>query len=291
MSHHTLQKVLVRMLFDEGLVAAVRTDADRALAGFDLTAGERAQLLAVDGRAWRYDPLRRRRTLRTLVEEYKVSTTIVLAETRRLAALEGFFASAFFHRAVQERGSLGSAFADFLLAGHKRSAWTAPQLPDVIRLEAAVVGCRRTLQREGAHEAYTLPATISDRTRVKLAPGCAVGSFQANVIETIQHVERYLFELSLMPAMALCEDAPRLEGLPAVAPQEKIYLLFSPGATGISLTTLDQAAFLVLHAAQRPIAINGLSARPEAAQTQAVVAEWLAQGVLEPYVGQVSWLG
>ena len=74
---------------------------------------------------------------------------------------------------------------------------------------------------------------------IKLAPGCDVGSFQANTIPTIQHVERYLFELSLMPAMALCDDAPRLAGLPQVEPQQKVYLLFSPGAAGSSITDLD----------------------------------------------------
>jgi len=283
MSHHTLQRLLVRMLFDEEFVTAVYTNADQALGGADLTEAERGQLLGVDRRAWRYDALRRRRTLRTLVEEFKISTTIILAETRSLASLEQFFSSQFFHRAIQQRASMARGFADFLLDGCQRGAWTAPQVPDIVRLEAAIASCRRTLARDGANEAAELPATINDRARVKLAPGCDVGSFQANTIPTIQHVERYLFELSLMPAMALCDDAPRLAGLPVVEAQ-KVYLLFSPGAAGISITNLDKAAYLLLYDAKRPVEIRALLARPgpakAAARAQEILSEWLESGAL-----------
>jgi hypothetical protein len=285
MSHHTLQKLLVRMLFDEEFVTAVYADPAQTLANLDLTDAERAQLLSVDRRAWRHDPLRRRRTLRTLVEEYKVSTTLVLAETRSLASLEQFFSSSFFHGAVQNRGSQGLAFSEFLLDGCWRGAWQAPQIPDIVRLEATIAACRRALEREGEYQAGELPATISDRTRVKLAPGYGVASFQANVIETIQHVERYLFELSLMPAMALCDDAPRLTGLPEVEQQKKVYLLFSPGAAGISLTQLDKSAFVILYETRRAVEIKSLLARPgatkdKAMRTQAILSEWLEQGAL-----------
>lgn len=283
MSHHALQKLVVRMLFDEAFVAAVHTDPDEALAGTGLTATERTQLLSVDQRAWRYDALRRRRTLRTLVEEYKVSTTIALAETRSLASLERFFSSSFFHASVQQRGSMGLAFSEFLLDGCRQGAWTAPQLPDVIRLEAAMVACRRSLAREAAPG--ELPDSLHDRLHIRLAPGCSVASFQANVIETIQHVEKYLFELSLMPAMALCEDAPRLTDLPEVNQLQKIYLLFSPGAAGITLTALDRATFLLLYEARRAVEIRTLLARPgapknNATQAQTILSEWLENGVL-----------
>ena len=143
-----MQKLVVRMLFDEALVKAIHQNPGEALAGLALTESERAQLLRVDRRAWRHDALRGRRTLRTLAEEYKISTTILLAETRSLASLENFFSSSFFHTAVQERGSLGMAFSEFLLDGCRHGAWKAPQLPDLVRLEAALVACRRSLERE-----------------------------------------------------------------------------------------------------------------------------------------------
>src|SRR5262245_16287510 len=221
MSHHTLQKLLVRMLFDEDFVAEIYAAPQQALAGLELSEIERGQLLGVDRRAWRHDSLRKRKTLRTLVEEFKVSTTIVLAETRSIASLERFFSSQFFHRSIEERGSLGFAFSEFLRDGCHRGEWKAPQIPDLVRIETAIAGCRRTLAREGEYETDELPATISDRARIKLAPGYDVGSFQANAISAIQQVEQYLFEMSLMPAMALCEDAPKLPRLPEVDRQKK----------------------------------------------------------------------
>jgi hypothetical protein len=282
MSHHTLQKLLVRMLFDEEFVEAVYAAPEQALAGLDLTDAERSQLLGVDRRAWRYDPLRRRRTLRTLVDEFKVSTTIILAETRSLASLERFFSSRFFHGSIEERASMGLAFAEFLLDGTRRGDWKAPQIADVVRLEAAIAGCRRTLAREGTL-AGDLPATISDLARVKLAPGHDVASFQSNIIATIQRVEQYLFELSLMPAMALCDDAPRLPALPEVDERKKVYLLFSPGAAGISITNLDKSDFLVLYETKRAVEIRNLLSRPapaRARQAQNILAEWLENGAL-----------
>lgn len=284
MSHHTLQKLVVRMLFDEEFAGSVYTNADQTLDGFDLTPLERDQLIAVDRRAWRHDAHRKRRTLRTLAEEFKISTTIILAETRSLASLEAFFSSRFFHSAIQDRGSLGRGFAEFLLDGCQRGAWQALQIPDVVRLESVMAGCRRSLAREGRYQAEAVPATINDRARLRLAPGHDVASFQGNVIKTIQHVERYLFELSLMPAMALCDDAPKLIGLPEVDAQQKVYFLFSPSATGISMTDLDKAAYLVLYDAKRPVEIRSLltrhKAKPNAKSTQEILSEWLDGGAL-----------
>jgi len=274
---------MVRMLFDEEFVEEVYAAPDRALAGLHLTEVERNQLLGVDRRAWRHDALRRRRTLRTLVEEFKVSTTIILAETRSLASLERFFSSRFFHDSVTERGSMGLAFTEFLLDGFRREEWKAPQIADVVRLEAAIAGCRRALVREGNYEAGDLPVTISDRARVRLAPGYDVASFQANVIAAIQGVEQYLFELSLMPAMALCDDAPRLPPLPEVDERKKVYLLFSPGESGISITNLDKSDFLVLYETKSAVEIRSLLSRlapARARHAQDILAEWLENGAL-----------
>jgi hypothetical protein len=274
---------MVRMLFDEDFVEAVYATPERALAGLDLTDVESGQLLGVDRRAWRHDPLRRRRTLRTLVEEFKISTTIILAETRSLASLESFFSSRFFHGSIDQRGSMGMAFAEFLLDGYRRGDWKAPQIADVARLEAAIAGCRRALEREGNHAASDMPATISDRTRVRLAPGYDVAGFQANVIAAIQRVEQYLFELSLMPAMALCNDAPSLPALPEIDEQKKVYLLFGPGAAGISITNIDKPDFLVLYETKRAVEIRNLLSKlapARAKQAQGVLAEWLENGAL-----------
>ncbi|MFN0109706.1 MAG: hypothetical protein ACKVZH_12705 [Blastocatellia bacterium] len=284
MSYHTLQKLTVRMLFDEAFAEQVYGDSQQTLAGLDLTEAEREQLLNVDRRAWRHDALRQRRTLRTLAEEFKISTTIILAETRSLASLEAFFSSRFFHSAIQDRGSLARNFAEFLLDGCQSGAWQSPQITDVVRLENVMVGCRRALAREGNEEPAELPPTIDPRAYIKLGAGHDVASFQGNVIATIQHVEKYLFELSLMPAMALCDDAPRLPDLPPVNAQQKAYFLFYPNGNSISMFDLDKASYLVLYDTRRRIQIPQLVARhPEkgnARPATEIVLAWLEEGSL-----------
>lgn len=285
MSHHALQQLVVRMLFDPEFASAVYADQSKTLANEDLTEAEKSQLLSVDRRAWGYDGLRRRRTLRTLAEEYRISTTIILSETRRLAALDDFFSSEQFHDAVRGRGSLGMGFADFLQAGLGEGKWTAPQIPDVVRLESALAGCRRSLAGDGAAGAADLPSTISDRAVVAFSPGCDIGSFQGNIIETVQKVEQYLFELNLMPAMALCDDAPRLTGLPEVEPRRKVWLMFAPGATGITLSHIDKSTYLVLYEVRRPseirsVIMRAVSAGVRETQAQEILASALETGTI-----------
>ena len=243
MSYRTLERIYVRMLFDPAFAARVYENAEAALAGLDLDEGERAQLVAVDRRAWAHDPLRRYRTLRILAEEFKASTTIALAATRSIASLDAFFSAPEFHAAVQERGSMAGAFVRYLERLVAERPIESPQLPDVLRLEAMLARCRRDLEaRELVSEP---PESIGPETRVGLAPGHAVGRFNANVVEAVNVAERYLFEVGLMPAVALCEDAPRLEELPPVVP-EPVYLLALPSSSGVSLMPVDEDYYQLL---------------------------------------------
>jgi len=83
--------------------------------------------------------------------------------------------------------------------------------------------------------------------------------------------------------MTLCDDAPRLPALPEVDGQKKVYLLFSPGAAGISITNLDKSDFLVLYETKRAVEIRNLLSRlapARARQAQELIAEWLENGAL-----------
>lgn len=243
MSHRTLEQVFVRMLFDPQLVDAVYHDPGTALAGLDLAGHEIEQLVSVDRRAWRYDPLRRYRTLRTLSEEFKTSTTLAFASTRSLGALDAFFSSAEFHDSVQHRGSMALAFARFFERLIAEKSIEEPQLSDVLRLETMLVRCRRSLQSDA-----TPPESegiIDGDTVLALAPGHAVGRFNGNIIATMNAVEQYLFEVGLMPAVALCDDGPRLEAIPPVS-DEPVFFLILPSSTDVSLLPLDADYFTLL---------------------------------------------
>lgn len=132
MSHTTLQRVMVRMLHDPQLVAAVYRSPATALAGLDLSEVERGWLLSVDRRAWATDPLRPDRLLTGLIEEFPVSS-LLLVQQRGVPGLRAFFAAPPFHRCVQERGSLADAFG----------AWLEQQGIGAAPLERAAARLRR----------------------------------------------------------------------------------------------------------------------------------------------------
>jgi hypothetical protein len=228
-NHRALQRALVIALHDPDF-----TDF-ASLPG--LGAAELAQLAGIDPRARRTDPLRRRRLLRTLAEEYKASTTLLLAETRALADLDAFFSSAAFRAAVMADRSLAVALAEHLRALAARAPRT-PQLPGVLALEATRAACRRDAQRAA-------------RPGVGLAPGVAVLELDAAVLPAIQAVERYLFEIGLMPQVALADDAPRLPALGALTGRVEHYLL-SPAEGDIALAPIDAALHRVLAALREP---------------------------------------
>ncbi|MBI4850300.1 MAG: hypothetical protein HY819_00585 [Acidobacteria bacterium] len=279
MSYHTLQHLTVRLLFDEKFVKFVYEDPDSALLGLDLSKEEKAQLLAIDSRAWSYDSLRRLRTMRSLVEEFKASTTLVLAETRQLAFLDKFFSSPQFHDSIQKRGSMGLAFAEYLSEKFRQKELKTPQLADVLRLESLMARCRREFQKI---RVTPLPKTLKDDLRIKFVPGADVGAFQANTVLTIQKIEKYLFEVNLMPAMVLCDDAPRLMDLPAVETKKKSYLMCVPAANGVSLIDIEKSDYLVLIEARSSLTIHQAIERAMASGiTKSIAQEIIARALEE----------
>lgn len=263
MSHRALQQALVIALHDPDFVAAMHADPGATLAPLGLDGRERAQLLAVDRRAFRTDPLRRRRLMRTLAEELKVATTLVLCETRSAASVEAFFGSAAFRAAVIDRQPLAPAFGDWLGS----LLMSTPQLAGVVRVETTTARCRRARHRHPARG-------------IALAPGVAIATVDAGTVDVMQIVERWLFELGLMPQLALCSDGPQLPALPA--PGARVtHLLFTPTQTGVSLTPIDDDLHQVLAAfvEPRPDATRALPALPPA-RARALVASLVEEGLL-----------
>lgn len=268
MSHRALQAALVLAQHDPAFIDALHADPDATLGPLGLDAAERRALVAVDPRAFRLDPLRRRRTLRVLAEEYRVATTLALAETGRLAFAEGFFGSRHFRRAVVGRVPLALQFGEWLLD----AGLGTPQLGDILRLELAVARCRR--------EAGQPPAP-----GIGLTPGVRVIQLFGGALEAVQRVERWLFEIGLMPQVALCNDAPPLPELPAVGDGPPLYLLLQPSANGVALTPIDAELHGGLAALARPVARADLArtlapAGVPSARTESVVRALLDDGLL-----------
>jgi hypothetical protein len=264
--HVAAQRAVVRMLFDPRFAEAARRDPDRVLAALDPAL--RRQLVAVDDRAFRVDRLRQRRTLRTLSEEFKGSTTLALAETRSLAFLERFFESAAFHRAVDEGGLLALAYAEFLGYEIAAGKLTTPSLAGVLTIESALARARREAAAAGA--AKLTAATVDEGAgdQLQLAPGVVSVTVPAGAMAALQQAERYLFEVNLMPAIALCDDAPRLQLDASVADRTPLHLVAVPTSSGVSLVTIDE-----------PLAVLLRCLWPTPRPRSAVLAEAAARGL------------
>jgi hypothetical protein len=200
------------MLFDPEFAAAVRRDPAAALP--ELPSTLRAQLAAIDPRALKLDRLLRQRTLRTLFDEYKASTTLFLARARKLSALDEFFRSPPFHEAIASSRPLAFAYADFL--GDAASP-----------IERALAEARRMK-----------PPPVDGR--VHRAPGVVPIATTQGALAALQAAETYLFEVGLMPAVALCSDAPPLVLDARASDATALFLVTVPGDSGFALVTIDE---------------------------------------------------
>jgi hypothetical protein len=152
MSHTALRRVVIRLLHDVSMADRLARDPAATLGDVELSADERAWLLAVPPDAWRTDADRPRRVLAALADEYPAA--VGLAPSRA----DTFFRSPCFHAAVQERGSLAVAFGRHFLDD------ADARVVAVARLELAAATLRRAPRRVPA----SAPGTL------RLAPHAAV---------------------------------------------------------------------------------------------------------------------
>lgn len=264
-AHLAIQRVLVRMHYDPGLVAAVARDPDGALAGLGLPAAARRWLGEVDPRAFEVDPLRPHRALTALLGELKASAA---AACRRggpvaggVAALGSFFRSPRFHRAIEDRRPLALAFADHLedLARGERTGAEADAITlALVALERASCEARRGVARAAGDRAGAL--RLSGRAR--LVEGAAGG------LDALRAYEGALAAAGRDPVAALIEGtvlAPRVE----VDPAATELVLVEHTASGTTLEAVSDELFALLRAAEDGAEVTALAA-------------WLVNEGLEP---------
>jgi hypothetical protein len=173
---------MVRLLHDATFVERLHADPAAALAGVDLSAGERASLLAVPRAAWRADAARAARLVAGLAEEFPAAAA--LAPDR----LDAFVASDAFHRAIADGSSLAAALGAHLATG------ADPHVGAVARLEAAIAEVRRAPRRVVASPGAMLrltphavlldvPSGVSTWRAAVLAVGSSAASPTADDVE------------------------------------------------------------------------------------------------------------
>lgn len=232
MSPVGLQRIVVRMLYDPAFVEQIYSDAPLP----ELDASSRDLLTRVPRAAYGTDPYRRARSLTALLEEYPASAALV-----GVAALDAFFSSPVFHRAIQGRMSLALAFG----------GWLEPLAGPVARLERAIA----TTSRQRPHPLGGAPGLA---TSPDLHPLTVPG-------QTLATYEILRQRLGPEPLVTLARRPPSLAGLPPLEGEE--HLLIERSATGeLGVGTCDEGLLGLL--------VFGLRPRPH----DAFVAEALRLG-------------
>jgi len=84
-------------------------------------------------------------------------------------------------------------------------------------------------------------------------PGTLAHFAPAGTLAVVQRIEKYLFEVRQVPALALCDDAPRPEPLPAIDEGAPVPFLLEPQPAGkVELSEVGEAYARVIAACQRP---------------------------------------
>lgn len=276
-----LQRVVVRMLFDSDFARRVLERPEESLSEHGIPAALLRQLASLDGRLFRADRQRPLRAMKTLAAEYKATVALVLDASGRWALLMDFFKHGTFHDGVQNRGFMALAFARYLrellpsLPRHRR------RIGQILLLEEAMA-----VERRMAMEWRRAPGALlgdAEDGHLVLAPGTGVVRVSSGTLATVHAVERFLFEASEVPALVLCEDAPRPERLPPLGDGEWEHYLLETGDAGrVQMSALDRDYFEVASAFRFPAAPSALPPSVPAARAAALRDALRDAGVLAP---------
>jgi len=146
--NQALQRVIVRMLFDERFRARVYADPGGALQGLGIEPRAHAWLTKSDARAWRTDSHRRARALTALLGEFPASAALAARAAGGAAALDPFFSSLEFHGAVQHGRSLAGAFGQWLGARGAILGKDGAAITALAEIESAIARAVRSRPRE-----------------------------------------------------------------------------------------------------------------------------------------------
>jgi hypothetical protein len=273
-SAQALQRVIVRMLFDPAFRQRVYAEPAAALRDVELTAEERQWLITPPPQAYGTDVHRRSRALSGLLEEYPVAGALAVRGRQGLARLQEFFASAFFHQCVQQRGSMAEAFGDYL-----QSAVFAEQ-PEIARMAVIELGIVR-VRRAPDMPPPPGPACTTD-TRLRLAPWVVLLTAPATALPRYSTLLRRLRQYRASLLEAVLDATYRLPAAPAAraGATEWVLVVGVPGGDGPSLEATSRELGALLSAAQHETTFGALCAQAVGLGATAGEAREVLEGLL-----------
>lgn len=236
MSTTVLQRVVVRMLFDPTFRDRVYADPLTTLQDINLTPAERQWVVTPDPRAYGTDAYRSSRALTGLLEEYPVAGALAVRCPDGLTRLHAFFASSWFHRCVQERGSMAAAFGGYLRAD---AFAMHPDVACMAAIEQAITHVRR------APDIPVDPSrALTDNTPLHLAPWVALLDTHPTTLPRYGTILGHLQQRGPELLQAVLDTAWHLPGSPRQrhdTASEFVLIVGTPGTDGPSLEATSDA--------------------------------------------------
>ena len=274
-----LQHLIVRMLHDPKLLAAVYADPELALRDEGLDPDERTMLLAVDRRAYAVDSERAERVLSALIEEYVVSALALFHDGYTLDHLRTFFASLLFHRAVNTDQSLASAFGE-----HLATLAASPRARALVTFERALAQQRRSPPRPtwriGSAPRAAKVARSPEPARITRAPHVASVALARGTLAAWNAAKS---ALQPEPLVRLLDAPPPLTDVDNDSTE---YVLLERAELGnIEVSDIDVALHRLLELATQPRTYDELFAQleqagVEEAQQDGIISDLMSEGLL-----------
>ncbi len=248
MSFMALQRVAVRMLMDPSFADAVFESPATALAEVDLSDDELHWLQSTDRRAWQLDPMRRTRTLQALMEEFPVSSALILQQRGSADVLDAFFSSPYLHDAIQTRAYLTEAYDRYL------GTLAVPDIGNHLRIEAALARCRG---QEPPVHLKDGDIHIASHHALLILPGGSTERY----LEHLNYLQRAAQKHQGSVLAAMLTQGFRFPKTRALQTSQSTYLLVEPSPQGPALGEVSESLGLLLAAASKPISREALAKR------------------------------
>jgi hypothetical protein len=242
------------MLFDATFRDQVYANPAAVLREVELTSEERQWVVTPPPQAYGADVHRRHRALSGLLEEYPVAGALAARCCQGFDRLQGFFASASFHQCVQNRGSMATAFGDYLQSG----VFVADsEVAHMAMVELGIVQVRRTRS--------SLPPPVhlyGEDTVIRLAPWVVLLAVPPATLPRYSTLLHHLRQHEGGLLEAILDTAYQLPSETSVrhAGAEWVLIVGDHGGDGPSLEAASEELGALLVAAQKAMTFGDLCA-------------------------------
>ena len=156
------------------------------------------------------------------------------------------------------------AFVKYLEDAFEAGTLSSRHTKAALQLEGEMARSRRELRdaRRGYDRAIRQVEGEKTGEHIVAQPGVRATILPRGTLDVIQHIEQYLFQSSQVPALALCDDAPTPDPLPALDDANPVAYLLEPETRGkVDLSGIPLSFAKITAIAVRPVTADEMRTR------------------------------